>query len=397
MLTALLPSLVALRLPAILLALALGGLAGCDSQCESSGLNCGTDAEAGDPVVAGVNVDALFAPPRGEEILAVEAEWAQTANPDSAASLRLVATLDLGDRETVRVVEGVAPGVSGPLFVGAIRQPPREVGDARTRPLLLVLGDGPEVNVAEMVRDLGIRETLKDEFVMAFLAYRGGTLHVGGRTFSSAAPPSVYEGDAADALTLVTHLDAVGATVGVDPSRLAAVGHGRGGNVALLMAARAKARGRGIPQYVLALATPTSFFTTRVRSIARLYLQGRAPGTIPGIQAVLDATAGRVKSGELTAPEARLELLRRSSAPFYGPNRRFTPPFVFAAFGESDTDVPIEEARAIDFLTGQPSQGLYLELEDTNHDTIQRNGEVLSTGAGLLCELVLSPTVSDCR
>ncbi len=386
---------VPLRAALPLLAFALVSLAGCDSQCERSGLNCGAGVDADPPVVAGVNVDSLFAPPTGQEIAAVRAEWARA--PDSSASLRLVATLDLGDRETVRVVEGVAPGVEGPLFVGAIRQPPREVGDARSRPLLLVLGDDTDASVPDLVRDLGIRETLKDEVVMVFLAYRGGTLHVGDQAYSSSAPADIYDGDADDALALITHLDDVGILAGVDRSRLAVVGHGRGGNVALLMAMRAKARERGVPQYVLSLAAPTSFFTPRVQSLARFYLEDRPSGIIPGLQAVFDATAGRVQSGELTIPEARLALLRRSAAPFYGPNRLFTPPFVFAAYAENDVAVPIEEARALDFLTGQPSQALYLELDDANHDTVQRDPDVISAGAHHLCTLVLSDSVSDCR
>ncbi len=369
-------------------------LAGCDSQCERSGLGCGTTGGDDDPVVAGVHVDSLFAPPTGAEIAAVEAAWATP--PDEPAALRLAATLDLGDRETVRVVEGVAPGAPVPLFVGAIRQPPREAGDARTRPLLLVLGDGPDADVSALIRDLAIREDLKDEVVMLFLAYRGGTLRVGDRSFSSAAPPSVYDGDAEDALTLVSGLDDVGDLVGVDPSRLAVVGHGRGGNVALLMAARAKARGQTVPQYVLSLAAPTSFFTPRVAALARDYLMGQSPDDLPGLQSVLDATAGRVQSGAATIREARIGLLRRSAAPFYGPGRRFVPPFVFAAYGVNDLLVPLEQARALDFLTGRPEQGLYIELEDATHTSIQSDGEVLSSGAVLLCSLLLSRTDPSC-
>lgn len=389
-----LPSTVTFRSAVAFLLLAV--LVGCDTtECESSGLDCPPVGPGGDTVVAGVNLDSLFAPPTGEEIAAVQAEWARPSDPDSATILREVTTLDLGGRETVRVVEGVSPEVSGPLFVAAVRQPPRVAGDARTRPLLLVLGDEPDADVSALLRNLAVRDDLKDEFVILFLAYRGGTLRVGGQSFSSAAAPSVYEGDAEDALALVTGLRALGGNVGIDLNRLAVVGHSRGGNVGLLMSARAKAQSRGVPQYVLSLAAPTSFFTQSVKETARGYLEVGSAGVIPGIRSVLDATAGRVRDGELTVREARLELLRRSAAPFFAPPRGSVPPFIFAAYAENDVFVPREDARALDFLTSQ--QGLYLELENVTHETIRSDGQVLSIGAAFLCRDVLSDTVAGCR
>ena len=381
------------RLRAFVVGLAALAVAGCDSgSCERSGLGCPT--EPGErTVVAGVDLDSLFARPTGAEIEAVLAEWRSGPDRDSATVLREVAFFDLGGRETVRVVEGVRAG--GPVFVGAVRQPPRAPGDVAQRPVLLVLGDDPDADVQALIRDLALPDRLKDEVAMVFLAYRGGALRVGGRSFRSPAPADPYRADGEDAWSLVTGLGQLGGDPALNPGRLAAIGHGRGGAVALLQAARAKARGRGVPSYVMSLAAPTSFFTPLSRRSTRAFLEGGRVGSLPGVEGVARASAGRVRDGDATIQEARLALLRRSPAFFFAPPRLPPPPFIFAAYGENDIVVPIEDARALDYLSSE--RGLYLEAEDANHDTIQRNAQVLSTGAVFLCNRLLNDAPGDCR
>lgn len=378
----------------VLLALVVAASA-CDSgsSCERSGLGCPPTDPGADEVVTGVDLGALFAAPRPDEIEAVLAGW-RTA-PDSAALLREVAVLDLGGRETVRVIEGRRPGL-GVAFVGAVRQPPRIAGDARQRPLLLVLGDEPDADVGQLIESLAVRRDLRDDVVMVFLAYRGGALRVAGRSFPTAAPADPYAADGEDAWALVTGLGSVVSDPSIDVGRFAIVGHGRGGNVALLEAARARERGRGLPRYVLSLAAPTSFFTPTSRFSARQVLTGQPAGPLPAIAGVLDATALAVRDGERTAEGARLELLRRSGAFFFAPPRLSTPPFLFAAAPISNVVVPLEDARALDYLNGQPDRGLYLELEGETHTSIQANDQVLSSGGVLLCRLLLESAPPEC-
>ncbi len=370
---------------------------GCDSgSCERSGLGC--PVEPGErTVVAGVDLDSLFARPTGAEIEAVLAEWRGSPVPDSAVALREEAILSLGNRETVRVVRGVRRVSQASVFVGAIRQPPRAAGDATRRPVLLVLGDDPDADVESLIRDLALPERLKDEVAMVFLAYRGGALRVGGQRFTASAPADPYRADGEDAWALVTGLSALGGDPALDPTRLAIVGHGRGGTVALLQAARAKARGRGVPSYVQSLAAPASFFTPNSRLATRLTLEGRPPGSLPAIAGVIRATAERVRDGAATVGQARLGLLRRSPAFFFVPPRLPPPPVVLAAYGTNDFVVPIEEGEALDFLTGQPERGLYVEIEGATHASIQRDPEVLGTGGVLLCRLLLDNAPTDCR
>ena len=373
------------------LAVAAGG---CDSgSCERSGLGCPPTEPGGDPVVAGVDLGALFAVPRGEEIEAVLTEWRSA--PDSAARLREVAVLDLGGRETVRVIEGSRPGL-GVSFVGAVRQPPRDAGDARQRPLLLVLGDGPDADVDELIQSLAVHRSLQDDVVMVFMAYRGGTLRVAGRSYGTTAPADPYAADGEDAWALMTGLRGIVSDPTIDFGRFATVGHGRGGNVALLEAARARARGRGVPRYVLLLSTPSSFFTPTAQFSARQVLEGRPAGSLPAVDGVLDATAVAVRDGAQTLAQARLGLLRRSGAFFFAPPRFSAPPFLFAAVPLNDTVVPVEDGRALDFLGGAPDRGLYLELEGETHTSVQSNGQVLSSGAALLCSLLLDGAPAEC-
>ena len=125
-------------------------------------------------------------------------------------------------------------------------------------------------------------------------------------------------------------------------------------------------------------------------------LEGRPAGSLPAIDGVLDATAVAVRDGAQTLAQARLGLLRRSGAFFFAPPRFSAPPFLFAAVPLNDTVVPVEDARALDFLGGAPDRGLYLELEGETHTSVQSNGQVLSSGAALLCSLLLDGAPAEC-
>ena len=78
-------------------------------------------------IVDGVNLNVLFAEPSVAEIQRARREI--SGRPQSVVSVETVTTIDLGGRETVRVVAGlVASGDTA--FVGAIRVPPRVAGDS---------------------------------------------------------------------------------------------------------------------------------------------------------------------------------------------------------------------------------------------------------------------------
>lgn len=339
---------------------------GCDSGpgCVPSEPACFPE-EGGDRVVDGVDLLALFAPPRPGEVDAVRAAWGTPERADIV--LRNVTTLDLGGRETVRVVAGFERGGTDTVFVGAVRQPPRAAGDTRTRPSFLFLGDGPDADVASLATSLPIDPALHGEFVTLFMAYRGGALTVGGRTFRSDVPPDPYDADADDALAFLAGLRTLPTPEPVDLECVVEAGHGRGGTVTLLAIERAKERGEPLPPLVVSLAAPTDFFLRSVREAGRRYLLGRDAGSISGLDRVLAQTAGRVRSGEATLQDARLDLLRRSPAYFSAP-----PPFIVGAHGGRDAVVPVEHGLALDGLVGT-SEAVFFALPEADHETILRD------------------------
>ena len=380
------------------LALLTLALAGCDTtSCERSGLDCPGPGSSDVDVVAGVDLAALFARPTGAEIEGVLSEWRGGPTPEQQVAFRDVALYSLGNRESISVLAGAQADESAAVVYAAVRQPPRPAGDVRTLPLVLVLGDTPGADVETMIRDLALPDGLKDEVVLVFLAYRGGTLRVQGETYSSGVPADPYAGDGEDAWALLAYLASRSpASAPYDAQRLAIIGHGRGGSVALLEAARAKVRTRAVPRLVLSLAAPASFFTPTSRFAARQYLLGNSPGTLPAVESVMQATAGAVRSGEATLAEARVGLVRRSASWFFMPPRLPAPPYIVAAYGEADIVVPIEDGRALDFLTGQPDRGLYFELENTGHQSIQANDQVLSTTRAEVCARLFTTPPRAC-
>ena len=331
-------------------------------------------------IVDGVNLNVLFVEPSLAEVQRVRRET--SGRPPSVVSVETVTTLELANRETVRVVAGLdADGDTA--FVGAIRVPPRNIGDQRARPLMMVLSEGPDVNVEQAVDVPPLRPGLEGEFVTVVMGYRGQRLSVAGRTFASDLAAEPYDRDADDALALAEHARANAGLDRSDNSRLVLLGWGRGGGVALL----ATARGLN-PSMVVTLGAPTDFFLPTIKADARRYLLDEPLPRIPQLETVLSASAGAVRAGTRTLDEARIELLKRSPAYLYA-----SPPYLFAAHGGRDGVVPVEHGRA---LAEVPNlDGVYLEIEESGHDTILTDGQVISTVSEILCQRIL-PTEPVC-
>ena len=314
----------------------------------------------------GVNLQALFAPPTGAEIDTARARWSV---PSPGVVLHREAIIDLGDRETVQVFAAFEPGGSDTLFVGAVRQPPRLPGDTRTRPAFVFLGDGPDADVGALAASLPLAPRLRGDFATIHLAYRGGTLTVGGRRFRSTVEANPYDADADDLLDFLDSVQAYPDQVETDFGCYVAAGHGRGGGVVLLANERAKARNAPAPSLVISLGAPTDFFLDSVQEAGRRYLRGLDPGPVPGIRGVFDQTVKPVRAGTLTPAEARLDLLARSPAYFAAP-----PPFIVAAHGERDSVVPIAHGRSLGGLFGDP-EAVFFDLAEAGHASVLVDSE----------------------
>ena len=343
------------------------------------GPECPGDPSCPDPgdngIVDGVNLNVLFSEPSVAEIQRARREI--SGRPQSVVAVETVTTLDLGDREIVRVVAGLdADGDT--VFVGAIRVPPRVAGDQRARPLMLVLSEGPDVDMSQAVDVPPLRSDLKNEFVTVVMGYRGQRLSVAGRTFSSDLAAEPYDRDADDVVALVDHARANAGLDRSDATRLVATGWGRGGGVALL----ASTRGLNA-NVVLALGAATDFFLPDIKADARRYLTNETLSRIPELESVLEVSAGAVRDETKTLSEARIELLKRSPAYLY-----MSPPYLFAAHGGRDGVVPVEHGRSIAAVLNL--DGVYLELEESAHGTIISESQVVSAVADVLCLRILS-------
>ena len=362
-------------------ALALG-LGACDGgplsePCDDADPTCGPSRE----VVAGVDLTALFmAPTSGEVGAALEAVAAE----ERARAVEAVATVDLGGRETVTVLRGGDASAAEARFVGAVRQPPRASGDVRRRPLLLVLWDGLDADLDEVVDALPVREAVRDAAVLVFAAPRGGSLRVAGETVASSADADLLSPTTArDALALLDYVRARASTFDADPARVGIVGYGTGGHTALAAGARTD-----LDRLLVSIAAPTSLFVSSVRDAARRSLRDEPVGAFPGLTDALDATAGQVRDGGLNVDAARTAMLVRSPA-FLQLAPGATPGYLFAVHGRTDTDVPPDHGDALGDAARRP-YGVYLSLPATNHRTVLQDAEVNGTTAVLLCEYLLA-------
>ncbi|MDX1418440.1 MAG: hypothetical protein R3181_00620 [Rubricoccaceae bacterium] len=362
---------------AVLAALGVATLAACDAGDPDPG----PFVPPADEVVAGVNLDALFQAPTPGEQDATRAAFAQRDRALAGAyRFELVeerAGLDGAELLVYRARDAESGTV---LFHGVVRLPLRATGDGRARPLVLVLDDGTDGASADLLTSdtLPVQASLRDDLVLALLAYRGEPLEAGGARYDSEAAPSPYDRDVDDALAFLTFARGLGVDVEflVDGARLGVIGLGRGGGTALLTEARG-----GPYTLVVDLAGPTDLFLGTFRTRVRDLLRGEGGGRFPGIDALADAIVFPLRDSALTLEEARLALLARSARYFTAP-----PPFIAAVHGEFDGVVPVEHGRVLDLR--DPDQGgasaVYLELPDADHTSILRQGKTINLVSTLL-------------
>lgn len=297
--------------------------------CSDSGLPTGEDNGGADEVVAGVNLTTLFAPPTPSERSAVEADWAQRSPAAAEVVEEFEEEVSLGG-EALRV-RVVSHQVDGQRHFGAVLQaaePP--VGPI---PVLVYAHGGDQgVGLEEVLlvaAALGLRS---QDFVMVVPSLRSESLRVGSRSWRSEGIASPWDRDVDDALGL---LDVALKTVPfADPERIGVLGFSRGGAVGLLMGIRD-------PRIdaVVSFFAPTDFFGPFVEGVVRETLRGSPPG-LPGINFLADQVIAPLQDGRRSEAEARLELMRRSSARFAD-----RLPAVQVHHGTEDRIVPVEEAQ----------------------------------------------------
>ncbi len=274
---------------------------------------------------------ALFAPASAMEVEAVRANWARRDVSAAGVSVELTEELALGESTaTLRIVSHVVAGVR---HFGAIIVP--DGAAPETLPLLMYThgGDG-----GVSVDDIEIVTTALGErsrrFVYAIPSFRSEPLRYGGRSWVSEGPSGHWDYDVDDALALANV--AFETTPEARPGAIHIVGGSRGAGVALLAGARDERVER-----IVAFFGPTDFFDDWIRVIAwKTALDG--PWDLPGLIHLDSTVVQPLVRGTLSTPEARLELVRRSSVLFAADL-----PAVQVHHGTADFVVPVSQAESL--------------------------------------------------
>ncbi|MDE2773551.1 MAG: prolyl oligopeptidase family serine peptidase [Gemmatimonadota bacterium] len=278
------------------------------------------------------DLDALFSAPTPAEIAQVEVEWATRTPEVSGVRLELdtLATLPLAGTLRVRVFSHTVGGIR---HYGVVVTP----AGARPGSLPVVLythGGDTGVALAEIFL---INTVLQPRGLSAAIvapSYRAEPVEFTDRKFLSEGPPSPWDRDVDDALSLLSV--ALEEAVELDGERIAVLGISRGGGVGLLAAARD-------PRIdaVVEFFGPTDFFGEYAREIFEEALAGELR-PVAGLKYLNEALIQPWIRGELSDAAGRLELVRRSAAYFVG----HMPP-VQLHHGEADEVVAVSQAERL--------------------------------------------------
>ena len=329
-------------------------------------------------IVAGVNVDLLFAPPTDAEINAILNEWgARRALTLTVTDYReeVAVSADLaGKSATMRVISHTVGGVR---HYGAIVAPTEAVPERSLPVVVLTHGGDGGVDVAGLV-DAATASfgEMASRFIYAVPSFRSEPLSAAGQVFTSDGPPSPWDFDVDDALTLLTAT--LENTPAADPERIAVVGFSRGANVALLMGLR-DAR----IDLVVDFFGPTDFFGDLVQLVVNQALLGFVL-PLPGVPYLSDTFIQPLKDGTLSIDDVRLELVRRSPVYFTDALQRFQ---LQLHHGRRDLIVPVAESeRLIAVMDGlgrtAPDFEFFL-YDDGAHDPSSLPGSLDRTAAFL--------------
>lgn len=283
-------------------------------------------------LVEGVSLTELFRPPTGAEIEAIEDEWAMRTT--NAADIRIQRVTRVGVGGHIMTLKIISHLVGEIMHYGAVISPDGGMQDSRP---VIVYAHGGDSGVRldnEVLLELSFLNDIVDEFVYVVPSYRSEELRFLGDTWTSDGPPSPWDYDVDDALTLLSAADALAPTA--DLSRVIVLGQGRGAGVGLLMGIRDPR----IVQ-VIEFFGPTDFFGPFIQDAVEEALLG-SPRDLPGLNFLNEHFIQPVKNEELTIADIRPELIRRSPVLFV--NRI---PDLQIHHGTNDLTVPVGQAHSL--------------------------------------------------
>lgn len=283
-----------------------------------------------DRVVAGVDLDVLFADPTASELAAVESDW--VARSTDAVELAVVLDSTLTVDSVPYRIRVVSHQVGSVLHYGAVL-----AADTLTAPAPVLVYAHPGDQGADVDDVVALLPFLGDApkgFVWVIPSFRSETLGFGSQSWTSEGPPSPWDRDVDDALALLDVALEVEAQA--DSTRVGVLGFSRGAGVGLLMSIR-DPRVDG----VVAFSGPTDFFGPWVQDVVEDALRS-TPTDLPGLDVLDESWLQPLARGEASVAEVRSQLIRRSSVLFAGRLSR-----VQLHHGTADEVVAVSQARAL--------------------------------------------------
>lgn len=307
---------------AVLFGMSIGVLTGCEL---SSNLE-------EDNIVAGVDFAELFADVTPAEMNAVKIDWASREYPAEDVVVVLQQAITVGNTPgTIRVVSHTVGGIK---HFGAIIS--ADGLDAGSAPVL-VYSHGGDSGISvdqEVMLVLSFFTDIADQFVYVIPSFRDETISFQNTTWKSDGPPSPWDRDVDDALSLINV--ATELVPGADPNKVAVLGFSRGAGVGMLMDVRNEQ-----VDAVLDFFGPTDFFGTFVQDVSREILMGE-PRSLPGLEFLSDELLLPYQAGEISLEEVRMAMVRRSPVLFVDRIDRLQ-----IHHGTADMIVPVSQAESM--------------------------------------------------
>ncbi len=282
-------------------------------------------------IVAGIDLDELFAPPTAAEIQAIENEWQQRTISVDEYNVIMDSTVQIVT--SILDLKIVSHRVDGNLHYGAVLVPRTDHSEAL--PLLTYTHGGDYgLNVDELLQVIGMIGDSINEFIYTAPSFRSEPLNFAGQTWQSEGDPSPWDRDVDDALSLIEAV--LQNETQADPERLAVLGFSRGACVGMLMGIREPRI-----DVIVEFFGPTDFHGEYVREITRNALQGTLED-LPGIDHLNGSFIQPLKSGTLSIADVRPELTRRSPVYFIADL-----PVLQVHHGTNDQIVNVSQAEAL--------------------------------------------------
>jgi pimeloyl-ACP methyl ester carboxylesterase len=322
-------------------------------------------------IVGGINLTELFRPATDAEKAQIEAEWSSRTVETSDYRVEYEADVP---GASLRIVSHIVDGLR---HVALVRIP------TEGSPLpVIVLNHGGDtgIDADEYLAYSDQFGDLLDRAIIVMPAFRSESIRIDGRTFVAEGEPSTWDRDVDDAIGAMQAVMANEPRARLD--RPGTIGFSRGGGVSLLMAARESSLAAAVSFF-----GPTDFFDDYVRHVTRTVLT-TGQFFVPGSRNLHDVVLRPLQTGAMSPADARLEMVRRSSALFA--NRM---PAVQIHHGTQDPVVWASQAHRFDEAMNQagrsaPSDTYEFHLyEGAGHNPAELQGSFTRTSEFLLRHL----------